>query len=740
MVRKLLAFALVVAVLAFLAPTVRALENPHFYYDWNRYIPPDVLGLTAQAQEDTTTTGDYRDYLEHDYVLGFTADYSPGDPLYFIKRVEEGLTLAFTFNDQQINETRLELAGERLSEIETVSQEGASVATIGSLTQSYENTVEAMAASLTNLANEGQDVGSLTDLVDLECSKHALVLGEISLLVPAAAEAGLEQAIAASEVAVDSVADIEGQPPVPQAVVDRLQATKALGILTEEEVARVIDSDTRQEARTELREYVEVGVFSEADLTKFNQTAMASFPRGYYAILEIMKFKELNDLETLKPDEATIARIQEFSRTYEPGSIVPPEIRTWWAPMVRLEELQNTLRPDLINQDYLRNRTDYYQKYQEVVERIKPTSDDVAYVNRLLAINPELINDPSYARIKALADRFGTSTATTTGFTPTCGSNTHWVTVPYMPGGGYCIPNYEFPTGGETGETPCPSGYHRNISGGACYPDNPTSGTYLPAAGTCYSGYRWVTDQANPRGGYCSPQTVTDGGFPSPYYSVGYCLPGQTYRDGKCETYNPPPASGCSSGSWWNGTSCIQQKDCGQGYYQDYTGECRQSSYNNVCAQPSGGCGTSAWWDYSSCSCRSSSTTGTSSYPYATPYPSYPSSSTSTNCGTGYYWNGSYCAPTSSTSTTTTTTTTMSREQQESTCRSGGGTCQWNGDICNCQGYSSSGTTTTSTPAPTTSTPAPTTSAPQPTPMTDPATACTSMQGCSWNGSSCFCQ
>ena len=78
-------------------------------------------------------------------------------------------------------------------------------------------------------------------------------------------------------------------------------------------------------------------------------------------------------METEKPDDATIEKLQEFAKTYKAGEVIPGDLRQWWVPTIRLEELQNTIRPDLINQDFLRNRPDYMQKYQEVVERIKPT-------------------------------------------------------------------------------------------------------------------------------------------------------------------------------------------------------------------------------------------------------------------------------------------------------------------------------------------------------------------------------
>lgn len=669
-----------------------ALENPHLYYDWNTYRVEDkVLGIQAFAQGTSSTQpviGDYRDYEQHNYILGFTGNLAPDNPLYLFKKIEEGMATALTFNAETKERLRLEFAGERLTEMERLARLGNARA-FSSVANDYRSTAAAIAQNLSALKSQGRNITALSQAVDLEGSKHMLVLEEVSLQVPPQAEQGIKTALSMSEQVVDTAADVLGKPAVPQEVVERLQAMKVLGVLSEEEVAKVIQTPSRKEAREELRKYVEARVFPEADFKKFDETARINFPQGYFTTLEIKKFKELKDLETQKPDEQTLQKVQEFAKTYKPGEIVPPEIRRWWVPLVRLEELQNTIRPDLIPADYLRNRPEDYQKYQEVVERIKPTKKDVAYVENLIKTNPNLLNDPAYARIKAIADKFGSheTAPQTAQAAQSCAGGSHWVAVPFMPGGGYCVPNYDFPTPVEGfKDQACPSGFHRNTPGGSCYPDKPkTDITSFRASGDCPAGYRWVP--APQTGGYCSPQTVTDGGgFPSPISGPGYCLPGYAFRDGKCERYNPPPAQGCPSGSWWNGSSCIQQKTCDSGYYQDHTGECKKGSETRICAEPPGGCGFNAFWDQSGCTCKSTFDPRPIGEPYPTPgttgdaktqcekasgcswtgsscqcsgtggtyqTPSYSTPGTyqtpsyEQKCGSGYYWNGSYCAQSS---------------------------------------------------------------------------------------------
>jgi hypothetical protein len=86
----------------------------------------------------------------------------------------------------------------------------------------------------------------------------------------------------------------------------------------------------------------------------------------------------------------------------------------------------------------------------------------------------------------------------------------------------------------------------------------------------------------------------------------------------------------------------------------------------------------------------------------------------------------------------------MTKEQQESKCNAGGGTCDWSSGICNCKGYTtSSGGTTTTTSGSSGST----TTTTSPTPQSagwsreSQEAGCKACNGtCSWNGDFCSCQ
>jgi hypothetical protein len=239
------------------------------------------------------------------------------------------------------------------------------------------------------------------------------------------------------------------------------------------------------------------------------------------------------------------------------------------------------------------------------------------------------------------------------------------------------------------------------------------------------------------------------------------------------------PASECVkyTGCVWSGKSCKCSTpvygNTGSYNVEEYkasciAGECKWNGNGCDCTGSTGlavQCGNKGCtWMNSQCQCRSATTTSTQT----TPNPQTSGAGTSGNGGgyspysreqQEYYckagggtcdWSTGICnckgfvspystptpAPTVSTvtfPTTNSTGSTMTREQQEATCKSGGGTCEWSGDMCSCRGYSSSGSTTTNTTTTTTNT---TSSS-----RDQQEAGCRSCGGtCNWSGDMCNCR
>ncbi len=685
-----------------------AIDSPQQYFDYNAYYEPKVLGVFAQDSSASGQTGapNYKDYKEFAYLLAFTKDMTPDNPLYFLKRMEENVALVFaTGNAVKRADTLLAIGGERTAEIDEMATAGKTGA-IGALVASYDRTMADQANTLESLKGTPVATPLLLE-TDKEVAKHMLTLEEVSLKVPEAAAAHINTALTKAEEVVDRVADAAGRPAVPQEMIARLQAYKAQGLLSEEEITNIVSSGSRQQARSEFRKLADSRIVPLADVKKFDEAAASYYPEGFARAVELRKFKELERLERDRPDEVTVQAIQDFAKTYKAGEVVPPAIRSWWAPMLRLEELQATFRPDLLDAAaYFKYRPEEQQKYTELVERMKPTEKDMQYVQDVVRTNPSAVNDPAYARVLQIGERFGTadSGGANSPVAQSCSRESHWVNVPFMPGGGYCVPDLVYQSlsqGAVGGDTPCPPNYRRLATGGSCYPDNPSGPgvtQYLPASGSCPSGYRWQTNPAGgrggtsnvpaafDRGGYCSPDYVTgSGGYPSPITPPSYCPQGKMFREGKCEDYNPPPAQGCGTNSWWNGQKCIEQKNCGEGKYQDSNGECKSSAdeykkYQSLCQNrpiPPGGCG-SGYWDMASCSCVGGGGGDTASM-----------KSACERGGCRWTGVGNACeCPSGGGSSIG----TPSREDQEATCRAGGGRCvSWVNGACGCERSSSGG-------------------------------------------------
>lgn len=588
-------------------------------------------------------------YVQFNRYL-FGGNLTPESPFYFIKPVQETITLTFTFDQKAKEDTRVAIVGSRLYEMQQLADSTNTQAVVAAAIN-YATAMKTVSDNIVNLNEQNVNVDDLVKKTESETAKHNVVLEEVAVRVPDQAKDAIEKALEASWKATDVSADLSGRPAVPPDLVTRIQALKAQGLLTEEETNKLIGVKSRSEARVELKKYVNEGVVPESDFLRLNENVRVFYPQEFYKIHEVKRFYELKRLETEKPDDNTISKIEEFKKTYKPGELVPSDIRRYWVPVVRLEEIQNTFRPDLIDVDFFKRRGDDHKKFTEIIERLKPRPEDIAFINNYVAKNRADVNNlpPEYQRMYNLSQRYGAqcgaglrwipashisggyctpegadnielprtedfaknkscsgsvvaakgpggacsaypsdcvppgwSKAVTCVETPilpgedgtkprpalTCGSNTHFVPVPYMSEGGYCAPNYI--SVDRSSETSCPTAYHRNYPGGPCMPDYQPGPTPIPPIGTpiyyppyeqkCGPGAHWVPEPINPSGGYCvhstyypTPYTyyqtpgIYPGASPYPYQTPYYSTPSIYYQT---PTTYPTPSYGTPTSSY----------------------------------------------------------------------------------------------------------------------------------------------------------------------------------------------
>lgn len=781
-----------------------ALNNPQQYYDWGPYYPrvnPRVLGVSVSADAPQSspsgTVDGAKDVTQfHGYFLGFGSNFSPNSPFYFVKRLQENLILGLTFDPTKRQDIRLQMAGERLGEIESLVRSNQTK-NLSSVSRDYQKTLNTVTAGLDEVQNSSSQKDESLKQFEEESAKHTLVLEEVAARAGGESQNSLDGAIAASSKVSDTVADLSGRAALPVEVLDRIQALKAQGLLSPEEAQKLVSLTSRVQARGELQKFVNEGIFPEADIAKLNQLAKEKFGQSFNQMVELKKFQELKKLEEEKPDDEILKKVQDLAKNYKSGDFVPPDLRRYWVPMVRLEELQNTIRPDFINENSIRNNQNEYKKYQEVVERLKPRPEDVAQIEKIISQNPNAASDPFYERVRRFAEKFGTTEGgTQVPGVPTaaksCPTNSHWANVPYMPEGGYCVPNITYvpyqPQATDTesksataSESVCPSKYHRNYPNGPCVPDAyfgspvnyPTytpgdypSPVYSPAS--CPVGYVWTGSSCMSSNFVAQSQSSPGNG--QPRADMGDCrTPGECYdwckaNAGKCPGFNPNSGrpgdtnrsmtpsresqeAACRSGggvcvSWVNGACGCERPGDGAG-----------SGNANAC--PNG-----QWWDRGTFTCRTSCPSGTSWNGNSCMKDS--SSDGSGNAGYPSCPQGQYQGPSGTCVSSSNDSGSPSRDSQERACRSGGGVCvSWVNGACGCErsgqssgtggsgggNYYGGGSTTTppsgygscssgqywngSSCVSNTYTPPPSSESPE--------QACLRGTNCSWNGSSCNC-
>ena len=760
------------------------------YYDWSATLEvrqPNVLGLTVTAQESSPSAQQATppsEYLQFNRYW-FGSELTPSNPFYFIKSLQENIQLAFTFDQKNKDELRIQIAGERLEEIQKVATSN-NIQAITAAANAYDTAMTALSDTIPAL-KQNSNADDLLGQLEEETAKHNVILQQVRVQVPDQAEGAIDNALEASWKGTDTTADLKDRPAVPADLVSRLQSLKLQGLLTPEEVNKLVSAKSRVEAREEIRKYVNEGVVSESDFIRLDETAKSFYPKEFYQIHETLRFQELQKLEDQKPDDATLDKIQSFAKTYKPGDQVPPELRRYWVPVVRLEEIQNTLRPDLIDASLFKQNDQESQKFNEIIERFKPRTEDMASLKNLMQKNSVDINNfpPEYQRMYALGQRYGAA----------CGIGFNWVPESQNPAGGYCSPNgsnvsgvpkYDDFTRGKS----C-SGLIDNArsSCGACsaYPSDctppgwsegdtwvatPTTGGGQ-RSGTnsridCPSNAHFVAVSYVPNGGYCIPN-YTAVGFDQSSGTSGSACPAsyhRSYAGGPCvPDYNPgtfnnyyslPPLTATPGGPYFtNSGRCGSNSNWVPEPINPLGGYCAPTQgMNGVPRSDMGNCQTPGeCYDFCKTNPDAASCAGfnpSQPRPGDVNSPSRESQEAACKSGGGtcVSWVNGACGcerSGSGGSGNTNTYGSPSRESQEAACKSGGGTCvSWVNGACGCErpsgagnnppaGYGScgSGLYWNGSSCQGSSTPPPSSESPE--------EACRRGSGCAWTGSACNC-
>ena len=514
---KRLACLLVVLTFSLTAALPVRAYNPHDYYDWSTVAYPQVLGETEP--QDTAPTGFNR------YLLA--AGTLPGQPLYFFKRLQENVQLAFTFNPAVKTEKELAVAGERLNEIDRLVSAGETDQ-LGAALNNYSKLMDSVSRKLPQLKQAAALAG-----LEKETAKHNLALEQTLLAVPEAGQQAVRESLRTNYQVSDTLADNLNQPPLTEEIMARLLDLKAQGLLTQPDIDRITGYDSRRKTREVLNKLTEAGIFPEADLVKLNQAVADYFPDEFNQTIEGRKFLELEKLEADKPSEETIKQIQSFAKTYEVGETVPAYLKKDWNKVVRLEELQNTIQPQMVDFNQWQNQEERKNRFIGLVGQLQPRQEDINKIHQLKQSGRDLPLE--LKRLESLSQYFGTNKAKPP-VGETCPSNSHWNPA------GYCVPNItyteaaitatpgQYPSPVYAPGAPDPTKYHNPNPNAACPP--PESG--------CPADQSWDH-------GRCQCVVSASASSTPVEPSVNQNQP----------VDNPPGGQGsCPEGSTWNGSTC----------------------------------------------------------------------------------------------------------------------------------------------------------------------------------------
>lgn len=138
----------------------------------------------------------------HNDVVLVEAGILPDSPVYFVKRIFEGIGTFFTFNRDARVERYMFLAEKRLSEAHDLFDKGKAELAQRTL-EDYTETRGRAEAILKDLEERGRDVSELLKNIETAVSKHLIVLEDILERAPEAAKEGLQTAIEASSKVIE---------------------------------------------------------------------------------------------------------------------------------------------------------------------------------------------------------------------------------------------------------------------------------------------------------------------------------------------------------------------------------------------------------------------------------------------------------------------------------------------------------------------------------------------------------
>ncbi|MBI4038358.1 hypothetical protein HY384_00190 [Candidatus Daviesbacteria bacterium] len=660
-------------------------ENTYWSWDYGKCIQPTPIILPQDE------TGSLNPIIIDDIKPTFVA---PGNPFYFLKQAAERAQLALTFTAPARERVSLAQAKERLAEAADALRKDDKQNFKKALSKYTEMMQDIVADVSKDALTEGakKEIG---DSLSKGSVEQNLLLQKLSAWAPPEQDTDINAATSATILGVDKAADFAGEPALPAEVKAKIE-TLPENMISEEDKKKLLEAKSRVEVRLTIGGLLTNGGLDSTDTAFLNDDFTSVDREAKIKIEELKKLEQIAEAadkkdkieQNIEKNEKIVEGLAEFEKTFKAGEDIPANVRPW-VRLTRIDEVTQTIRPDIVNLNDFQNRKDLVLAVATLQQEFRPTRDSFQQIEQFRKRFPNAPLPPELARIEALSYSLGIREQAGPCFLP----NPPFPANTPCPAPGAAIPivsNYStsanyYGTGYNPSQTtPTPS-YDKD-GNSLVYGQGPKAEN----AGVCPSGYHWMYDS----GGWCmsnsgsynsSSYTPTGTGPGYTPYSPYYTAPGAPPASYGYPGGYPPPSSSYIAPSYWgpapsyytttppsgtvpgSGPKPTAPGQCPQGFHwmSDSGGWCMADGPTYVPSgsqyypggtttsgtPPPGGynCGSQPFdpatgkckdgacpggfnWDGSKCVANNSS--------YYSP------NLNQSSCGPGYYWDGKGCIPT----------------------------------------------------------------------------------------------
>lgn len=282
-------------------------------------------------------------YAEVDMGESYQPRLLPSSRLFFIKRGYERVQLALTFGGERKTELKAKLASKRLGEFKAMVGQGETKE------KPLQYAITVYQQELNQVVNElGESIGGksadlpvkLIEEIRKMTARHEAYLHTVSLSVKPTLEAECLGAAKVAEEALDLAVDARGDKPLPDNFIEELAKLSASGLLSAEEVADLLKSKNRRQAREGINDLIKEGKLTALESSLITAEEIESFDASQadkmMAALHYRAIKSIAALPQIVNPTAEVAKqIQDFMQSYQPGTTIPEELKKYVIPQIR---------------------------------------------------------------------------------------------------------------------------------------------------------------------------------------------------------------------------------------------------------------------------------------------------------------------------------------------------------------------------------------------------------------------